>query len=216
MTTMKLYGYFASGASYRLRIALGLKGLAYEAISVDLRGEAHAQPAYRAINPQGMVPTLETPDGPLWQSPAILEWLEEVHPTPPLLPAGRAERARVRAMADIIGCDVHPLNNRRVLIYLRQEFGCDEARINAWCGRWMADGFAALERLLVEDKRRSGFCFGAAPTLAEVFLIPQLASARRFSVDLSPYPELLAVERNCLALPAIAAAAPNLQADYQP
>lgn len=213
---LKLYGFFASGAAYRLRIALNLKGLDYEAVAVDLRAEEHAGAAYRALNPQGLVPTLETPDGPLSQSPAIVEWLEEAYPEPPLLPADRAGRARVRALASIIGCDVHPLGNRRVLVYLRQAFGCDEASVNAWCARWMGDGFQAIEQLLRQDKARSGFCHGSRPTVADVFLIPQLAAARRFGVELAPFAEMLAVEANCLALPAFADAAPARQPDFKP
>lgn len=216
MNKLKLYGFFASGASYRLRIALNLKGLAYEGVAIDLRADEHAGEAYRALNPQGFVPTLETPDGLLWQSPAILEWLEETYPQPPLLPSDRAGRARVRAIADIIGCDVHPLNNRRVLIYLRQEFGCDEASINEWCGCWIDDGFRAIEQMLSEDKRRIGYCFGSQPSLADVFLIPQIASARRFGVDLADYPTILEVERHCQSQPAFAAAAPDRQPDFKP
>jgi len=213
---LKLYGFFASGAAYRLRIALNLKGLAYEAVAVDLRADEHSGEAYRALNPQGFVPTLDTPDGLLYQSPAILEWLEEAYPQPSLLPADRVARARVRAIADIIGCDVHPLNNRRVLVYLRQEFGCDEARINAWCRRWIDDGFRAIERLLSENQGRIGYCFGSRPSLADVFLIPQIASARRFGVDLAAYPTLLQVEQHCQSHPAFAAAAPDRQPDFKP
>ena len=215
MTALKLYSFFASGASYRLRIALGLKGLDYQTVAVNLRHEEHSSEAYRAINAQGMVPTLETPDGPLCQSPAILEWLEESYPLPPLLPANRADRARVRTIAAIVGCDVHPLNNRRVLTALRQEFTGDEARIQAWCAHWIGDGFAAIEQLLRSDARRAGFCLAAQPTLADVFLIPQVASARRFGVDLAPYPAIVEVDRNCQALPAFAAAAPERQPDFQ-
>ena len=211
---MELYSFFASGTSFRLRIALNLKGLDYTTIPVDLRSEAHLGADYKAINRQGLVPALVDGGLTLTQSPAIIEWLEERYPNPPLLPVDAGERARVRALAAIVGCDIHPLNNRRVLVYLRQELGCDEAQVNAWCGRWIGDGFAALEALLGEDRKRQGFCFGTQATLADVYLIPQLAGARRFPFDLTPYPRLLEVERNCLSLPAFADAAPARQPDY--
>ena len=211
---MQLYSFFASGTSYRLRIALNLKGLDYSTIAVDLRTEEHLRPDFKAINPQGLVPALVTDDLTLTQSPAIIEWLEERYPTPALLPADPEARARVRALAAVVGCDIHPLNNRRVLVYLREVFACDEAAINAWCARWINDGFAALERMLGQDRERDGFCFGAQPTLADVYLIPQIAGARRFSIDLSPYPDLLEIESRCLALPAFADAAPKRQPDY--
>lgn len=212
---MQLYSFFASGTSYRLRIALNLKGLDYSTIPVDLRTEEHLRAQFKQINPQGLVPALVAGDLTLTQSPAIIEWLEERHPQPPLLPADPDARARVRALAAIVGCDIHPLNNRRVLVYLREVFACDEAAINAWCARWIADGFAALERMLGQDGKRQGFCFGASPTLADVYLIPQIAGSRRFGVDLSPYPALLEIERNCQALPAFADAAPARQPDYR-
>lgn len=212
---MQLYNFFASGTSHRLRIALNLKGLDYDYVAVDLRSEEHLGAAFKNLNPQGLVPALVDGDLILTQSPAIIEWLEERYPTPALLPADTYARARVRALAAIVGCDIHPLNNRRVLIYLRQEFGCDEARVNAWCGRWIGEGFQAIERLLSQDRARAGFCCGNQPSLADVYLIPQIASARRFGVDLSLYPEILQVEQHCLALPAFAKAAPNLQPDYK-
>ncbi|MCX7168889.1 MAG: maleylacetoacetate isomerase [Proteobacteria bacterium] len=212
---MQLYNFFASGTSHRLRIALNLKGLDYDYVAVDLRSEEHLGAASKALNPQGLVPALVDGDLILTQSPAIIEWLEERYPTPALLPADANARARVRALAAIVGCDIHPLNNRRVLIYLRQEFGCDEARVNAWCGRWIDEGFRAIERLLSQDRTRAGFCCGNQASLADVYLIPQIASARRFGVDLSPYPEILQVEQHCLALAAFADAAPSLQPDYK-
>lgn len=212
---MQLYNFFASGTSHRLRIALNLKGLNYDYVAVDLRSEEHLGAAFKDLNPQGLVPALVDGDLILTQSPAIIEWLEERYPTPALLPADTYARARVRALAAIVGCDIHPLNNRRVLIYLRQEFGCDEARVNAWCGRWIGEGFQAIERLLSQDRTRAGFCCGTQPSLADVYLIPQIASARRFGVDLSLYPEILQVEQHCLALPAFANAAPKLQPDYK-
>lgn len=212
---MQLYNFFASGTSHRLRIALNLKGLDYDYVAVDLRSEEHLGAAFKELNPQGLVPALVDGDLILTQSPAIIEWLEERYPTPALLPADANARARVRALAAIVGCDIHPLNNRRVLIYLRQEFGCDETRVNAWCRRWIDEGFQAAERLLSQDRTRGGFCYGSQPSLADVYLIPQIASARRFGVDLSPYPEILQIEQHCLALPAFADAAPNRQPDYK-
>ena len=211
---MQLYSFFASGTSYRLRIALNLKGLDYTYIPVDLRTEEHLRADFKDINPQGLVPALVAGDVTLTQSPAIMEWLEERHPQPPLLPVDPDARARVRALAAIVGCDIHPLNNRRVLVYLREVFASDEASINAWCGRWISDGFAALERMIGQDSKREGFCFGSHPTLADVYLIPQIAGSRRFRVDLSPYPALLEIERHCQALPAFANAAPKHQPDY--
>jgi maleylpyruvate isomerase len=211
---MQLHNFFRSGTSHRLRIALNLKGLDVEYVAVDLRREAHLQPAFKALNPQGLVPALVLDDAQvLIQSPAIIEWLEERHPTPPLLPAEPEARARVRALAAIVGCDIHPVNNRRILEALRHRFGADEAAINAWCGSWIADGFDAIEALLAADPARGDFCFGGAPTLADVYLVPQVESARRFQVDLSRWPRLLAVEAACLRLDAFQRAAPARQPD---
>ncbi|MBQ0933143.1 maleylacetoacetate isomerase [Ideonella alba] len=211
---MKLYNFFRSGTSHRLRIALNLKGLAPEYIAVDLRTEAHLQDAFKAVNPQQLVPALVLDDGDvLIQSPAIIEWLEERHPNPPLLPAGPEARAKVRALAAIVGCDIHPINNRRILETLRKQFGCDDAAINAWCGTWISAGFDAIEALLAADTARGDFCFGGAPTLADVYLVPQVESARRFGVDLSRWPLISAVDAACAALPAFADAAPARQPD---
>lgn len=208
---MKLYNFFRSGTSHRLRIALNLKGVAYEYVPVDLRTEEHLKASFKAINPQGLVPALVTDDVTLTQSPAIIEWLEERYPTPPLLPGDPDSRARVRAMAAIIGCDVHPINNRRILEHLRKSLGCDEAAVQAWCATWISAGFEALETLLAADRRRSTFCFGQAPSLADVYLIPQVESARRFEVDLTPYPNIMAVHRACSELEPFRRAAPGEQ-----
>ncbi|QDD62716.1 maleylacetoacetate isomerase [Herbaspirillum seropedicae] len=210
---MQLYNFFRSGSSHRLRIALNFKGLAYDYIPVDLRSEEHLGAAFRAVNPQAMVPALVEGELTLIQSPAILEWLEERHPTPPLLPADANGRARVRALAAIVGCDIHPVNNRRILQYLRKTLGCDEASVNAWCRQWISEGFAALEALLAQDLQRGEFCYGQQVTLADVYLIPQVESARRFALDLAPYPRIAAIERACLALPAFQRAAPAVQVD---
>lgn len=210
---MKLYNFFRSGTSHRLRIALALKGLQPDYVAVDLRREEHLGAAFKALNPQGLVPALEVDGQVLIQSPAIIEWLEERYPTPPLLPADAAGRARVRALAAIVGCDIHPVNNRRILEALRHRFGADEAAIDRWCGTWIADGFDALEALLAQDTQRGAFCFGQAPGLADVYLVPQIESARRFKVDLSRWPRIAAVDAACAQLPAFADAAPGRQPD---
>ena len=211
---MKLYSFFRSGTSHRLRIALNLKGLTPDYLPVDLRVDEQAEAPFKRINPQGLVPALVLDSGEtLIQSPAIIEWLEERYPTPALLPADPEARAHVRAMAAIVGCDVHPINNRRILQTLRQQFGADEAAINAWCATWITAGFDAIEALLAQDDTRGHFCFGHAPSLADVYLIPQVESARRFGVDLARWPLIGAVDAACSALPAFAQAAPLAQPD---
>jgi maleylpyruvate isomerase len=206
-----LHGYWRSGTSYRTRIALNLKGLLYEQVPVDLRAGAQKSEAYRALNPQGLVPALEIDGRVLTQSPAILEWLEEAHPEPPLLPRDPFDRAQARAMAALIGCDVHPLNNLRVLQTLKHELGADEAKVAAWTARWITAGFEALERLI--GRHGGSWSFGDSPTLVDCYLIPQVYSARRFEVDLSPYPEILAIEARAGAHPAFQAAHPDRQPD---
>jgi len=211
--TMRLYNFFRSGTSHRLRIALNLKGIQYDYVAVDLRTEEHLGAAFKAVNPQQLVPALMDGDLTLIQSPAIIEWLEERHPAPPLLPSDPDDRAHVRAMAAIVGCDIHPINNRRILEYLRKQLGHDEAAVLAWCATWIRAGFGALETLLAQDTRRGRFCFGNAPGLAEVYLIPQVESARRFNVDLTPYPNILAIDAACAELDAFRRAAPGAQPD---
>ena len=208
---MTLHGYWRSGAAWRTRIALALKGLEYDQRGVDLRTGAQRSDAFVALNPQGMVPALEVDGAVLTQSPAILEWLEETHPLPPLLPADPVARAQVRAMAALIGCDIHPLNNLRVGKALRESFGADQAAVDAWAERWIAPGFAALEALVV--RHGAGWCFGDVPTLADCYLIPQIYSARRFNVPLDAFPRLLAVDSAAAAHPAFAAAHPDRQPD---
>ena len=210
---MKLYNFFRSGSSHRLRIALRLKGLAADYIAVNLRTEEHLTAAFKTLNPQGLVPALEHDGAVLIQTPAIIEWLEERHPTPALLPAQPEDRARVRALAAIVGCDVHPLNNRRVLEYLRGRLGADEAAVNAWCATWISAGFDALESLLACDKTRGRYCFGDAPTIADLYLVPQVESARRFKIDLGPWPIIVAIDRACAQLEAFRLAAPAVQPD---
>ncbi len=210
---MKLHQFFRSGTSHRTRIALNLKGLDYESVAVDLRKNAHHDASFKALNPQGLVPALEVDGQVLTQSVAIIEWLEERYPTPALLPTDLNDRARVRAMAAIVGCDIHPVNNKRILDTLRSSFGADDAAINQWCGTWIGAGFDALEAMLQADPARGDFCFGKAPGLADIYLVSQVESARRFKVDLTPYPAIRAVDAACSALPAFAKAAPAAQPD---
>jgi len=213
MSAMKLYNFWRSGTSHRTRIALNLKGLSTEYVAVHLAKEEHLKEAFKAINPQQLVPALDTGSEVLIQSPAIIEWLEEKYPSPALLPRDPQRRARVRALAAIVGCDIHPVNNRRILEYLRKTFGADEDAINAWCGTWISAGFDAYEALLAADAQRGRFSHGDAPTLADVYLIPQIESARRFKVDLTPWPLIMAVEQACMALDAFQKAAPSQQPD---
>lgn len=211
---MKLYSFFRSGTSHRLRIALNLKNVSPEYIPVDLRKDVQAEAPFKAVNPQGLVPALTLDDGQtLIQSPAIIEWLEERYPEPALLPQDPEARAHVRAMAAIVGCDIHPINNRRILQALRKDFGASEDAVNAWCATWITAGFDAIEALLAQDKTRGDFCFGNAPSMADVYLIPQVESARRFNVDLAQWPLISAVDKACSALPAFAKAAPMVQPD---
>ncbi len=209
-----LHAYWRSGTSYRTRIALGLKGLAYEVRPVDLRAGQQGEAAYKALDPQGLVPALEADGRVLIQSPAILEWLEETHPDPPLLPRGAGPRAEVRAMAAIVGCDIHPLNNLRVLRALKRDLSAGDDQLSAWEARWIADGFAALEQLIA--RRGAGFAWGETPTLADCYLIPQVYSAERFGVDLEPFPLIRAVDERARTLPAFAAAHPDRQPDAAP
>ena len=210
---MKLYNFFRSGTSHRLRIALNLKGLAYEYLPVDLRSEQHLKADYKALNPQGLVPTLLVDGQVLIQSPAIIEWLEERHPDPALLPSDPDARARVRALAAIVGCDIHPLNNRRILESLRHDFQADETAINRWCATWITQGFDAIEALIAAQPQRGEFCFGDAPTLADVYLVPQVESARRFKVDIARWPRIEGVDNACGRLEAFRKAAPAAQPD---
>lgn len=211
---MKLYNFFRSGTSHRLRIALHLKGLDTDYVALDLRKEEHLNAEFKAVNPQQLVPALALKDGTvLIQSPAIIEWLEERHPAPPLLPSDPEARAHVRALAAIVGCDIHPINNRRILEYLRKNFQADTDTINTWCGTWITAGFDAIEALLAADTQRGSFCHGHAPGMADVYLVPQVESARRFKVDLARWPLIRAVDAACAQLDAFNRAAPAVQPD---
>ncbi|WP_315769404.1 MULTISPECIES: maleylacetoacetate isomerase [unclassified Bradyrhizobium] len=210
---MKLHGYFRSSASYRVRIALNLKGLTAEHLPHHLRKGEQRAPDYLKLNPQGFVPTLEDDGGAvLIQSLAIIEWLDETHPVPPLLPKDPLTRARVRAFAQVLACDTHPVQNLKVLARLR-ELGLPEDKVTAWAGWVNREGLAACEALIKHEP--GPFCFGVAPTLADLCLVPQLGNARRFGVDVAAFPRLLQAEAAAKALPAFADAAPERQRDAE-
>lgn len=214
---MKLYDYFRSSAAYRVRIALNLKGLVAQREFVHLRKGGQREPPYLALNPQGLIPTLVTDDGAvLTQSLAIIEYLDETHPKPPLLPAGPVARARVRGLAQAVACDIHPIDNLRVLRYLLHTVGVEEEQKDAWYKYWIDVGLEALELQLSRDAATGRFCDGDTPTLADVCLVPQLANARRVDLDLSPYPTLLRIDAACREIPAFAAAEPSRQPDAEP
>jgi len=214
---MKLYGYFRSSAAYRVRIALNLKGIAYESLPIHLTrgGGEQLAPAYRKLNPQALVPVLLDGARTLTQSLAIIEYLEETHPQPPLLPNEPGGRARVRSLALAVACEIHPLNNLRVLNYLSGKLGVDDAAKRAWYHHWIAEGLGALEAMMANDPATGSFCHGDAPGLADCCLVPQLANARRFQCDVAPYPTLLRIEANCQALEAFQRAAPARQPDAE-
>jgi maleylpyruvate isomerase len=210
---MKLHGYFRSSAAYRVRIALDLKGLSAEHLPYHLRKGEQCAPAYLAINPQGLVPALQDDAGAtLTQSLAIIEWLDELHPEPPLLPNDRLRRAKVRAFAMALACDTHPLQNLKVLARLRQ-LGLPEEKVTDWAAWANREGLSACETLIAGEP--GPFCFGAAPTIADLCLVPQLANARRFGVDLDAYPRLLKAEAAAKNLKAFADAAPDRQPDAE-
>jgi maleylpyruvate isomerase len=213
-----LYGYFRSSAAYRTRIALNIKGLAFESVVIDLRSPAEPQnaPQFRALNPQGLIPVLVEGAHTLTQSLAIIEYLDETHPEPPLLPRSALERAQVRALALAVACDIHPLNNSRVLKYLRSTLRSDEAAINAWYAHWIAVGFGALEETAGQLSGDGRHLYGTAVTLADVCLVPQMYNAHRFNCDVTPYPRLRAICAHLEQLPAFARAAPEAQPDAPP
>jgi len=214
---MELYSYFRSSASYRVRIALNLKGLPYEYVPVHLLREGGEQlkPAYRRLNPDGVVPTLVDEGQPIQQSLAIIEYLEETHPEPALLPATPADRAHVRALALQVACEIHPLNNLRVLKYLKHSLGTDDAMKDAWYRHWVESGFASLEQQLANDRRTGKLCFGDTPTLADLCLVPQVFNANRFAIDTTRYPTIQRIHDYATQLEAFAKAAPGAQPDAE-
>jgi maleylacetoacetate isomerase len=213
---MKLYGFFRSSAAFRVRIALNLKGLPYETAAIHLRRNDQTKPGYLGVNPQGLVPTLEADGQTLIQSLAIIEYLDETHPDPPLLPRTAAERARVRALADVVACDIHPINNLRVLRYLTHSLGGDESDIATWYNHWIDAGFQALEALLAKDARTGVFCHGDRPGLADIALVPQVVNAERYRLDMAPYPTIARIFDSCMRLVPFQAALPDNQPDSEP
>ncbi|PID60589.1 MAG: maleylacetoacetate isomerase [Gammaproteobacteria bacterium] len=211
---MRFHGYFRSSAAYRCRIALNLKGIDHEFVPVSLLGGDQRSESYLALNPQGLVPALEVDGQVFTQSLAIIEWLDEYQPEPALLPADRDLRARARAFAGVIACDIHPLQNLRVLNFLRNDIAQPESVVEAWLQRWLGDGLAACEALLAREPRRGDFAFGDTPGLADICLVPQLFSADRFKVSLDGMPRLRDVAEACEALPAFARAHPSKQPDH--
>ncbi|GAA5232082.1 maleylacetoacetate isomerase [Verticiella sediminum] len=211
---MRLHSFFNSSTSYRVRIALALKGLDYEYVPVNIRRLEHQAPAYVDLNPSANVPLLEDGEVRLGQSLAIIDYLDATYPQGPrLVPADALARARVLELSAAIACDIHPVNNLRVLRYLVKELGVAEDAKNAWYEHWIAEGLAAVERLLAQHGH-GAYCFGDAPTLADCCLVPQVANALRMQCDLSAFPRVMAVHEHCVAQPAFAAAAPGAQPDY--
>ena len=214
MSDFVLHNYFRSSTSVRVRAALNLKGLSYDYVALSLLKGEQASPEHLELNPQGLVPTLEVGDLVLTQSPAILEWMDETYPEPRLLPTDPAERAAVRAFCAVIACEIHPLQNLRVLQYLGAEYDQDQSGKDAWCQRWIGDGLATCEALLAK-RPATRFAFGDQPGMAEVYLVPQMFSALRFKVDTSAMPRLNAIFAACEALPEFAAAHPSKQPDAE-
>lgn len=212
---MKLYTFFRSSAAFRVRIALNLKGLQYESLPKAFARNEHRTPDYLALNPQGLIPALAIDGVVLSQSLAIIEYLNDRHPAPPLLPEDPIDRARVRSMAMAIACEIHPLNNLRVLNYLRDQLKQDDAGIGTWYRHWVTEGFRGLEVQVREFSASGRCCFGDAVSLADVLLVPQMFNARRFKTDLTPFPTLVGISTHLEALPAFAAARPEVQPDAQ-
>ena len=212
---MKLYTYFRSSAAFRVRIALNLKGLAYEPIFVHLAKGEHRRPDYASVNPQALVPTLVLDDGTrLNQSLAIIEYLEEKHPRPPLLPGDSLGKARVRSLAELIACEIHPLNNLRTLQYLKRQLNQSEEQVNTWYRHWIADGLAKFEAEMLLHKDTK-FCCGDSPTMADCCLVPQIFNAKRYNCDLAPYPTTVRVFEQCMKLDAFDRAQPAKQPDAE-
>ena len=213
---MRLYGYFRSSAAFRVRIALGLKGLEAENVFIHLRRNEQRAPDFLEVNPQGLVPALEEDGQVIIQSLAICEYLDETHPEPPILPGHPADRARVRALAEIVACDVHPLNNLRVLRYLADPLKHDEDTVAKWYNHWIATGFEGFEKILASDGQAGKFCHGDTPTLADICLVPQVYNARRYKLDMAPYPNIQRIAATCMKVDAIRLAAPENQPDAEP
>ncbi|MCA0034066.1 maleylacetoacetate isomerase [Mesorhizobium sp. B263B2A] len=216
MSEFVLHNYYRSSTSYRARIALEMKGLSYDYVPHHLRHGDHLEPAYLAVNPQGLVPALVLGDGTLLtQSLAIIEYLDEIQPEPPLLPGDALGRARVRMLAQMIACDIHPVNNLRVLTSLRTLFGAGDQDITNWFRHWVNEGFRPLEKLLASSPETRTFCHGETPGLADICLVAQIASNARFGVDLAPYPTIARINAACMALPSFQKAAPEKQIDAE-
>jgi maleylacetoacetate isomerase len=213
---MKLYGYFRSSAAFRVRIALHLKGLAYDGSYIHLRKNDQQSPDYLKLNPQGLVPALIVDGQVLSQSLAIIEYLDETHPAPPLLPADPLGRARARALAQAIACDIHPIDNLRVLQFLSRNLKQGEKEIELWFNHWIKTGFDGIERIMATDGKSGKFCHGDQPGIADICLVPQVFNAQRYpSFDLKPYPTIMRIFENCMKLPAFDAAAPENQPDAE-
>jgi maleylpyruvate isomerase len=212
---VRLHGYFRSSSAFRVRIALNLKGIGYEQVPYHLQRGEQRSPAMLALNPQGMVPALEIDGNVLTQSMGIVEYLDETRPSPPLLPGDAAGRARVRALAQVIGCDIHPIDNLRVLTYLRQKLGQPEPEVAAWFNHWVAAGFDALETMLSVSAGTGTYCHGETPGLADICLVPQVANSGRFGLDLTPWPTIHRIYAACVALPAFERALPGNQPDAE-
>ncbi len=210
---LTLYDYFRSTAAYRVRITLNLKGLDYRQAPVNLLQGEDGGAKYRAVNPQGLVPALEVGGDVLHQSLAICEYLDEVEPEPPLLPGDPLQRAQIRALAQMVACDIHPVNNLRILKYLTGKLGVSEAQKLSWYHHWINEGFRPIEQMLKQTAANGPFCFGDRLTLADICLVPQLYNARRFELDLTPYPRIVAIEQHCLTLDAFERARPENQPD---
>ncbi|WBU65646.1 maleylacetoacetate isomerase [Paracoccus aerodenitrificans] len=210
---MRFFGYFRSSSAYRCRIAFNLKNIQPEFVPVNLRDKDHRKADFLEMNPQGLVPVLDTGDARLSQSLAIIEWLEETHPAPALLPSDPAARAHVRAFAQIIACETHPLQNLRVLNYIKENYGQDQAGADEWCRKWIGDGLAACEAIAAAQKHGGGFTFGDTPGLADICLIPQLFSADRFGLETAAFPRLREIRAECDAMPEFSNAHPAKQPD---